>query len=84
MLIGWRGDDSKRSVSVPLKKGLAHGVHAHYNLRIMSELAYRLSTQQRALARDQLFMDRSMDERARKRHFECAQRLAARLIAGAY
>lgn len=50
----------------------------------MSELAYRLSTQQRALARDWLFMNPDMDQKARQRHFECAQRLAARLIAGEY
>ena len=50
----------------------------------MSELAYRLSTQQRALAREWLFMDPVMDKRARQRHFECAQRLGARLIAGDY
>ena len=50
----------------------------------MSELAYRLSTQQRALARDRLFLDPVMDRKARLRHFECAQRLAARLIAGEY
>ena len=50
----------------------------------MSELAYRLSTQQRALARDRLFMDPVMDRKARQRHFDCAQRLAARLIAGEY
>lgn len=59
-------------------------MHAHYNKTIMSELAYRISTQQRALARDWLFMDPVMDRRARQRHFECAQRLAARLIAGDY
>ncbi len=51
---------------------------------IMSELAYRLSTQQRALARDRLFLDPVMDRKARQRHFDCAQRLAARLIAGEY
>ncbi|CAN7648936.1 hypothetical protein LJR129_005056 [Acidovorax sp. LjRoot129] len=50
----------------------------------MSELAYRLSLQQRALARDWLFMNPEMDKRARQRHSECAQRLAARLIAGDY
>jgi hypothetical protein len=50
----------------------------------MSELAYRLSTQQRALAREWLFMDPVMDKKARQRHFECAQRLATRLIAGDY
>ncbi len=52
--------------------------------RNVSELAYRLSTQQRALARDRLFLDPVMDRKARLRHFECAQRLAARLIAGEY
>ena len=50
----------------------------------MSELAYRLSTQQRALARDWLFNSPVMGKTARQRHFECAQRLAARLIAGDY
>ena len=50
----------------------------------MSELAYRLSTQQRALARDWLFIDTVMDQKARQRHFECAQRIAARLISGTY
>lgn len=50
----------------------------------MSELAYRLSTQQRALAREWLFLDPVMDKKARQRHFECAQRLGARLIAGDY
>jgi len=50
----------------------------------MSELAYRLSTQQRALARDWLFIDPVLNEKARQRHFECAQRLAARLISGSY
>ncbi|MFN9474657.1 hypothetical protein [Acidovorax sp.] len=50
----------------------------------MSELAYQLSTQQRALARDWLFIDQVRDKAARQRHFECAQRLAARLIAGNY
>lgn len=50
----------------------------------VSELAYQLSTQQRALARDWLFIDQVRDKAARQRHFECAQRLAARLIAGNY
>lgn len=50
----------------------------------MSDLAYRLSTQQRALTRDCLFLDPALDKRARQRHFECAQRLAGRLIAGDY
>lgn len=50
----------------------------------MSELAYRLSTQQRALARAWLFMDPVMDKKARQRHFDCAQRLAARLISGEF
>lgn len=50
----------------------------------MSVLAYRLFTQQRALAREWLFIDPVMDARARQRHFECAQSLAARLIAGEY
>jgi len=50
----------------------------------MSELAYRLSTQQRALKRAWLFMNPVMDQMARQRHFGCAQRLAARLIAGDY
>lgn len=50
----------------------------------MSELAYRLGLQQRALARERLFEDDAMDRRARLRHFECAQRLAARLISGEY
>jgi len=59
-------------------------VHAHYNQAIMSELAYRLSTQQRALAREWLFIDPLLDKKARQRHYECAQRLAARLIAGDY
>lgn len=51
---------------------------------IMSELAYRLSTQKRALAREWLFLNPALDQRARQRHFECAQRLGARLIAGDY
>ena len=51
---------------------------------IMSELAYRLSTQQRALAREWLFLNPVMDKKARQRHFKCAQSLAARLIAGGY
>lgn len=51
---------------------------------MMSYLAYRLSTQQRALAREQLFIDTVLDQKARLRHFECAQRLAARLISGDY
>lgn len=59
-------------------------MHAHYNSAIMSELAYRLYTQQRALAREWLFMDPVMDKKARQRHFECAQHMAARLIAGDY
>ena len=50
----------------------------------MSELAYRLSTQQRALSREWLFLNPALDQRARQRHFECAQRLGARLIAGDY
>ncbi|MGG4054003.1 hypothetical protein [Delftia tsuruhatensis] len=50
----------------------------------MSELAYRLSTQQRALARDWLFMNPVSDQHARQRHFECAQGLAARLLSGTY
>ena len=50
----------------------------------MSEFAYRLSTQQRALAREWLFMNPVMDMKARERHFECAQSLATRLIAGDY
>ncbi|WP_288492499.1 hypothetical protein [Paracidovorax oryzae] len=50
----------------------------------MSELAYRLSTQQRALARERLFLNPVLDEKARLRHFECARSLAARLIAGDY
>lgn len=41
----------------------------------MSELAYGLSTQQRALARDWLFMDAAMDDCAQVRHFECARAL---------
>lgn len=50
----------------------------------MSDLAYRLFTQQRALARECLFLDPAMDKTARQRHFDCAQRLAARLISGDY
>lgn len=50
----------------------------------MSELAYRLMTQQRALARDSLFLDDALDKRARERHFECARNLAAHIIAGNY
>ncbi|WP_043003078.1 hypothetical protein [Comamonas testosteroni] len=50
----------------------------------MSELAYRLMTQQRALARDRLFLDDALDKRARERHFECARDLASRIIAGNY
>lgn len=50
----------------------------------MSELAFRLSLQQRALARERLFENETWDRRSRRFHFECAQRLAARLIAGAY
>lgn len=50
----------------------------------MSDLAYRLYTQQRALAREWLFMNPVLDASARTRHFECARRLAARLIAGDY
>lgn len=50
----------------------------------MSELAYRLHLQQRALARDRLFENDVMDARSRLRHFACAQQLAARIIAGVY
>lgn len=50
----------------------------------MSELAYRLGLQQRAIARERLFENDAFDRRARRWHFECAQRLAARLIAGDY
>lgn len=50
----------------------------------MSELAYRLMTQQRALARDRLFLDDALDKRARERHFECARNLASRIISGNY
>lgn len=42
----------------------------------MSELAYRLLLQKRALARLDLH------PRTRQFHFECAQRLAAQIIAG--
>ena len=48
----------------------------------MSEHAYRLMTQQRALARDRLFLNDAMDKRARELHFECARKLASRIIAG--
>lgn len=50
----------------------------------MSELAYRLNLQQRALARDRLFENDAADARARQFHFACAQRLAAKLISGGY
>ena len=50
----------------------------------MSELAYLLSTQQRALSRDWLFLNPVLDARARQRHQEAAKRYAARLIAGDY
>ena len=50
----------------------------------MSELAYRLGLQQRALARERLFEDDAANACARRCHFECAQRLAARLINGDY
>lgn len=50
----------------------------------MSELAYRLGLQQRALARERLFDDDAADRRARQFHVECARRLAERIIAGAY
>ena len=48
----------------------------------MSDLAYRLYLQQRALARDRLFEDQAMDAKARVRHFACAKQLASRIIAG--
>lgn len=47
----------------------------------MSELAYRLLLQKRALARDRLFLDDSMNQRAYKFHFDCARRLASQIIA---
>lgn len=50
----------------------------------MSELAYRLHLQQRALARNRLFENEAMDAKSRVRHFVCAQQLAARIIAGGY
>ena len=50
----------------------------------MSELAYRLILQCRALARERLFENEALDVKARSRHSECARRLAARIIAGTY
>jgi len=50
----------------------------------MSELAYRLLLQKRALARDRLFDNDDLDRRARARHFECARDLASRIISGTY
>lgn len=50
----------------------------------MSELGYRLFTQQRALARERLFENQDLHMKARQRHYECARNLAARILAGDY
>ena len=50
----------------------------------MSEIAYRLHLQQRALARVRLFENQAAEVKSRQAHFECAKRLAALLIAGHY
>ncbi|WP_293595617.1 MULTISPECIES: hypothetical protein [unclassified Polaromonas] len=50
----------------------------------MSELAYRLGLQQRALSRQRLFKCDAADRRSREFHFACAQRLAGRIISGEY
>lgn len=50
----------------------------------MSEIAYRLHLQQRALARDRLFENQDLEVKSCQAQFECAKRLAALLIAGNY
>lgn len=50
----------------------------------MSELAYRLGLQQRALGRERLFENDAANQRSRLFHIACAQRLAGRIISGEY